>query len=56
MSSELDLPTDSIPEGFAGASAAATCKRPFHATRPEFYPASVLSVIDDVGDIDTYWN
>ncbi len=45
MSSELEPPTGPIPENFAGASAAATCKRLFHATRPKFYPASVLPVI-----------
>ncbi len=45
MSSELDPPTGPIPEEFAGASAAATLKRLFHATRPKFYPASVLPVI-----------
>ncbi len=30
---------------FAVVSDAATLKRPFHATRPRFYPASVLPVI-----------
>ena len=45
MSSELDPPTGPIPEEFAGASASATLKRLFHATRPKFYPASVLPVI-----------
>ena len=45
MSSELDPPTGPIREEFAGTSAAATLKRLFHATRPKFYPASVLPVI-----------
>jgi len=30
---------------FAGRSAAQTCKRLFHATRPKFFPASVLPVL-----------
>ena len=55
MSSELDLPTGPTPEGFAGASAAATSGRPFHATRAEFYPASLLPVIGDVGEFYIYW-
>lgn len=43
MSSEFDPPTGPAPAEFVGASAA--CKRLFHATRPRFYPASVLPVI-----------
>ena len=50
MSSELEPPTGPIPEDFAGVSAAATLKRLFHATRPKFYPASVLPVI-----VGTVW-
>lgn len=45
MPSELKPPTGPIPEEFAGASVPATLKRLFHATRPKFYPASVLPVI-----------
>ena len=45
------MPSDSAPvagptpEALAGRSAAQTCKRLFHATRPNFYPASVLPVV-----------
>ena len=45
MSSELEPPTGPIAAEYAGTSAAATLKRLFHATRPKFYPASVLPVI-----------
>jgi 1,4-dihydroxy-2-naphthoate octaprenyltransferase len=34
-----------IPEDFAGDSGARSIKRLFHATRPKFFPASVLPVI-----------
>lgn len=33
------------PEAFAGSTAARAAKRFFHATRPKFYPASVLPVL-----------
>lgn len=33
------------PEAFAGSNAARVAKRLFHATRPKFYPASVLPVL-----------
>jgi 1,4-dihydroxy-2-naphthoate polyprenyltransferase len=45
------MPTDSIrqvsplPEDFSGDSVSATTKRLFHATRPKFFPASVLPVV-----------
>ena len=45
------MPSDSArlagpaPDDFAGASVAQTCKRLFHATRPKFFPASVLPVL-----------
>ena len=45
MPPELERPTGPIPEHFAGASVSATLKRLFHATRPKFYPASVMPVI-----------
>ncbi len=45
MASELEPPTGPLREDFAGASIPATLKRLFHATRPKFYPASVLPVI-----------
>ncbi len=32
------------PEAFAGSSMGRVAKRLFHATRPKFYPASVLPV------------
>ena len=38
-------PGDPIPEEFLGQSPAQTLKRLFHATRPKFFPASVLPVI-----------
>jgi 1,4-dihydroxy-2-naphthoate octaprenyltransferase len=36
---------DPVPEEFAGASFARGFKRAFHATRPKFFPASVLPVV-----------
>ena len=45
MSSDSARAAGPAPESFAGASAAQTCKRLFHATRPKFYPASVLPVL-----------
>jgi 1,4-dihydroxy-2-naphthoate octaprenyltransferase len=38
-------PGDPVPEEFLGQSPAQTLKRLFHATRPKFFPASVLPVV-----------
>jgi len=38
-------PTDPVPADFAGDSATQIVKRLFHATRPKFFPASVLPVL-----------
>lgn len=45
MSSESARPTNPAPEEFAGESLSRGLKRAFHATRPKFFPASVLPVI-----------
>ena len=45
MSSDPAEVAGPAPENFAGGSAAQTCKRLFHATRPKFFPASVLPVL-----------
>ncbi len=45
MSSESARPIDPVPEEFSGDSFSRNLKRAFHATRPKFFPASVLPVI-----------
>jgi 1,4-dihydroxy-2-naphthoate octaprenyltransferase len=45
MSQESVRPINPVPEDFAGDSGARSIKRFFHATRPKFFPASVLPVI-----------
>ena len=45
MSSETARPADPRPADFAGESFGSTVKRLFHATRPKFFPASVLPVL-----------
>ncbi len=45
MSQESVRPLDPAPEEFVGASSARSIKRLFHATRPKFFPASVLPVV-----------
>ncbi|MDX1404105.1 MAG: 1,4-dihydroxy-2-naphthoate octaprenyltransferase [Woeseiaceae bacterium] len=45
MCSELVQQNDPLAERFAGSSVPQTLKRLFHATRPKFYPASILPVI-----------
>jgi len=45
MSTDSTRPADSVPGHFSGTSAVRTAKRFFHATRPKFYPASVLPVL-----------
>jgi hypothetical protein len=45
MSQESVRPINPAPEDFTGDSGARSIKRFFHATRPKFYPASVLPVI-----------
>ena len=45
MSSQSVRPLNPAPEEFAGDSFGRSLKRAFHATRPKFYPASVLPVI-----------
>jgi len=45
MSQESVRPINPAPEDFAGDSGARSIKRFFHATRPKFFPASVLPVI-----------
>ena len=45
MSQESVGPLNPSPEDFAGESAGRTVKRLFHATRPKFFPASVLPVV-----------
>jgi 1,4-dihydroxy-2-naphthoate octaprenyltransferase len=44
MSSDTYRPLDPVPEKFAGTSLSSGIKRAFHATRPKFFPASVLPV------------
>jgi 1,4-dihydroxy-2-naphthoate octaprenyltransferase len=45
MTVEKMRPADPIPAEFAGESAGQIAKRLFHATRPKFFPASVLPVL-----------
>jgi 1,4-dihydroxy-2-naphthoate octaprenyltransferase len=45
MSSESARPLNPVPEEFAGDSIKQFLKRSFHATRPKFFPASVLPVV-----------
>ena len=45
MPSDTARPADPSPADFAGESAGQVAKRLFHATRPKFYPASVLPVL-----------
>ncbi|MCG8371802.1 MAG: 1,4-dihydroxy-2-naphthoate octaprenyltransferase [Proteobacteria bacterium] len=45
MSSQSVRPLNPAPEEFAGDSFGRSLKRAFHATRPKFYPASVLPVV-----------
>lgn len=45
MSQESVRPMNPVPEEFAGDSSARLMKRLFHATRPKFFPASVLPVV-----------
>ncbi len=45
MSSQSARPLNPAPEEFAGNSISRSLKRAFHATRPKFFPASVLPVI-----------
>jgi 1,4-dihydroxy-2-naphthoate octaprenyltransferase len=45
MSSESVRPLNPVPEEFAGDSVKQRLKRSFHATRPKFFPASVLPVV-----------
>lgn len=45
MSQDSARPIDPVAEDFAGESFARMAKRAFHATRPKFYPASVLPLL-----------
>jgi 1,4-dihydroxy-2-naphthoate octaprenyltransferase len=45
MSVDAARPADPSPAEFAGESPAQIAKRLFHATRPKFFPASVLPVV-----------
>lgn len=45
MSTESARPIDPSPAEFTGESAGQIAKRLFHATRPKFFPASVLPVL-----------
>jgi 1,4-dihydroxy-2-naphthoate polyprenyltransferase len=61
MSQESVRPINPVPEEFTGASGSRAAKRLFHATRPQFFPASVLPVIAGTswgafvaGSIDIY--
>jgi 1,4-dihydroxy-2-naphthoate octaprenyltransferase len=45
MSQESVRPMNPAPDEFAGDSGARSVKRLFHATRPKFFPASVLPVV-----------
>ena len=45
MSQDTTRPMDPVLEEFAGESFAKAAKRAFHATRPKFFPASVLPVL-----------
>jgi len=44
MSVDSARPINPVPQDFAGTSAGRVAKRLFHATRPKFFPASVLPV------------
>jgi len=61
MPQESVRPINPVPEEFAGASGSRAAKRLFHATRPQFFPASALPVIAGTswgafvaGSIDIY--
>ncbi len=45
MASDVTETVGPTPEHFAGASTGQTLKRLFHATRPKFFPASILPVL-----------
>lgn len=45
MSQQSTRPLNPVAEEFAGATLARAAKRAFHATRPKFFPASVLPVV-----------
>lgn len=45
MPSDTVRPLNPVPEEFAGDSLPRILKRAFHATRPKFFPASVLPVV-----------
>ena len=45
MPQDSARPIDPVAEDFAGESFARMAKRAFHATRPKFFPASVLPVV-----------
>jgi len=45
MAQESVRPINPAPDEFAGDSSARSIKRFFHATRPKFFPASVLPVV-----------
>ncbi len=45
MSQQSTRPFNPVAEDFAGESLARAAKRAFHATRPKFFPASVLPVL-----------
>lgn len=45
MPTDTTRPANPVPEDFAGESASRVAKRLFHATRPKFFPASVLPVL-----------
>lgn len=61
MPQETARPINPVAEDFAGASLPRIAKRAFHATRPKFFPASVLPVVAGTawgtyatGQIDLY--
>ena len=45
MPQESARPINPVAEDFAGESCGRIAKRAFHATRPKFYPASVLPIL-----------
>ena len=45
MSVDPKGPSDPVPSEFVGNSAADIARRMFHATRPKFFPASILPVL-----------
>ena len=45
MPQESVPPLNPVPEEFSGTSFSRNLKRAFHATRPQFFPASVLPVV-----------